>query len=417
MALYSGSDGATEVVVVGGGIIGLAVAWRARREGLSVHLIERDHIGAGASSVAAGMLAPVAEVELGDHGRAAIELGMRSAAMWPEYVARLEEAGGEAVGLRPSGLLMVARDEDEARELDRQASVRASLGLKALRLRGSEAREREPALAPTVRLALEAPDDRSVDPRRVLAALRGACVRDGVVLEEGAAVESLVFDRHPAGSSRVAGVRMRGGAERRAQHVVLACGAWSGAPLGLPAGAEVPVRPVKGQTVRLRDPAGAGLLRGPVRCPGAYLVPRDDGSLVLGASMEERGFELEATAGVVRDLLDEACELVPGVAELQLDEIAVGLRPGSPDNLPLIGRGACDGLVWATGHFRNGILMAPLTGELLVEVLAVGGGEPLRAQGGERLLALCDPLRVEREPGDLRAEPPGVRHAPRAGPA
>jgi len=382
VALYSRSEAATDVAVLGGGIIGLAVAWRARQRGLTVRLIERDAIGHGASSVAAGMLAPVTEVELGAHGRTALGLGLRSASIWPGFVAELEGLTGMEVGFRASGTLMVARDADEARELERQLAFRESIGVRALRLRASETRAREPSLAPTVRAGLEAPDDHSVDPRRVLVALRRACELTGVEIEERAGDAGLALD---AGERRLLGVH-GAGALHPAEHVVAACGAWSGALEGLPAQARPAVRPVKGQTVRLRDPSGPGLLRGAVRCQGAYLVPRADGTLVVGATVEERGFEREATAGAVHELLHEANELVPGISELYLEELAVGLRPGSPDNLPLIGPGACEGLIWATGHYRNGILLAPLTAELVSGLLLGESSDPL--------LAACDPARL-----------------------
>ncbi len=172
------SESTVDLAVLGGGIIGLSVAWRASQHGMSVALLERGELGGGATHVAAGMLAPVSEVEFGKAGRRALELGVRSAGMWADFAAELEQASGIDVGLRRTGTLVVARDEDEARELERQLAFRESLGLRALRLRASEAREREPALAPTVRLALEAPDDHSVDPRRVV--VRAAsCLRAG----------------------------------------------------------------------------------------------------------------------------------------------------------------------------------------------------------------------------------------------
>ena len=330
-------------------------------------LLERDRVGEGTSRVAAGMLAPVAEVEFGEAGRALLELGLRSAEMWPEFAAELERASGAEVGLLRTGTLVLARDEDEARELERQIAFRESLGLRTSRLRPSEAREREPALAPTVRLALEAPDDHSVDPRLVLAALRRACETAGVSLREHAPVARVLLD--DAGA-RVTGVALESGEVVPAGRLVIAAGAWSGRLEGLPAGARVPVRPVKGQILRLRDPAGPGLLERVVRFEGGYLVPRADGRYVLGATVEERGFERHATAGGVYELLRDAHELVPGVSELQIEELCVGLRPGTPDNLPVIGAGALEGLIWATGHHRNGILLAPLTAELVAEELA-----------------------------------------------
>ena len=376
-----------DVIIVGAGIIGLSVAWQACRRGLAVTVLEREEAGRGTSHVAAGMLAPVAEVEFGEAGRRLLELGLRSADMWPAFAAELEAAAGAEVGLLRTGTLLVARDEDEARELDRQAAFRDSLGLATSRLRPSEAREREPALAPTMRLALEASEDHSVDPRMVLAALRRACLDAGVDLRERTAVARLQLD---AAGRRLAGVALQGADGDRhllaAKRVIIAAGAWSGELDGLPAAARVPVRPVKGQILRLRDPAGPGLLGRVVRFGGGYLVPRADGRYVLGATVEERGFELRPAVGGVYELLRDAREALPGVSELEIEELCVGLRPGTPDNVPVIGRGLPEGLIWATGHHRNGILLAPLTAALVVDMLA--GERPV-----DPLLPACSPLR------------------------
>jgi glycine oxidase len=411
----SATDNSTvDLAIVGGGIVGLSVAWRARASGMSVALLERGALGAGATHVAAGMLAPVAEVEFGETGRRALELGMRSAWMWPSFAAELQRASGIDVGLRRTGTLVVARDDDEACELERQLAFRESLGVRAVRLRASEAREHEPALAPTVRLALHAPDDHSVDPRSVVAALRGACERTGVQLREHTPAIGVELD---ASETRVVGVRVardaaqmvdvddRGGADGiflgeggafdvvHASNVVVAAGAWSGGLAGLPDGAGVPVRPVKGQIMRLRDPAGPGLLDGVVRFEGGYLVPRGDGRYVLGATVEERGFEPDATVGGVYELLRDAHELVPGVSELHIEELGVGYRPSTPDNAPAIGPGVLKGLTWATGHHRNGILLAPLTAELVVASLVGRSGakcDTVASLAGGRSGAECD---------------------------
>jgi glycine oxidase len=377
------------VIVLGGGVIGLSVALAARERGMTVTVLERDRIGAGASSAAAGMLAPVAEAEFGGAAAHLLQMGLRSAAMWPQFADRLAEASGEDVGLRPAGTLMVARDDDEARELERQIAFRESLGVEAVRLRASEAREREPALAPTVRLAMEAPNDHSVDPRAVLRALRRACETAGVTVIEEAGSVCLSLD---ASDARVAGAVIRDGASGggelwRSEHVVIAVGAWSADGCGVPAAARVPVRPVRGQVLRLRDPGGPGLLGRVVRVQRSYLVPRADGRYVLGATVEERGFDLAPATGGVFELLRDAHEVVPGVSELHIEELCVGLRPGTPDNLPVIGAGALDGLYWATGHYRNGILLAPLTGELVAAALTGDG------TAAHDLLAPCDPAR------------------------
>ncbi len=359
--MRAGEHSTVDVAILGGGIIGLSVAWRAQAAGMSVAVFERGEIGQGATHVAAGMLAPVTEVEFGEAGRGVLELGMRSASMWPVFAIELESASGIDVGLRKTGTLVVARDDDEARELERQLTFRESLGLRAKRLRASEAREHEPALAPTVRLALHAPDDHSVDPRGVVAALRRSCEESGVRIREHEPTLDVKLD---ASKSRVTGV-----GDTRAGHVVVAAGAWSGEVAGLPNGTGVQVRPVKGQIMRLRDPAGPGMLEGVVRFEGGYLVPRGDGRYVLGATVEERGFESDPTAGGVYELLRDAHELVPGVSELRIEELNVGFRPCTPDNVPVVGRGDLEGLVWATGHHRNGVLLAPLTAEIVVEAL------------------------------------------------
>lgn len=372
---------AAELLVIGGGVIGLSVAWRARAQGLSVLLLEREQLGQGASHVAAGMLAPVAEVEFGASARRVLELGLRSAAMWPRFASELEGASSLTVGLRQTGTLMLARDEDEARELERQIALREELGLRARRLLPSQARECEPALAPTVRLALQAPDDHSVDPRLVLEALRVACRLSGVELRERVAVAGIDLD-----GGRVRGVRLQDGELLRAERVLIAAGAWSAQLQGLPDDARMPIHPVKGQILRLCDPAGAGLLECVVRFAGGYLVPRGDGNYVLGATVEERGFDRSPTVGGVYELLRDAHELVPGVSELQVTELGVGLRPGTPDNAPVIGPAGPEGLLWASGHHRNGILLAPLTAELILGALGVPGAP-------DPLLESCDPTR------------------------
>lgn len=373
-----------DVAIVGGGIAGLVCAWRARRAGLSVAVLERDTLGSATSSVAAGMLAPVTEAEFGEAGGRLLQLSLRSAQLWPQFATELEGETGLDVGLLQTGTLIVARDDDEARELERQLAFRRSLGLRAERLRASGARELEPALAPTVRLGVQAPDDHAVDPRLVLAALRRACEACGVDLREGAAVDSLVLD---SAGERVTGVALAAGERVAAGAVVLAAGAWTDHIAGLPDAVQIPVRPVKGQILRVRDPRGSGLVGRPVRFEGGYVVPRARGVYAIGGTVEEKGFDTAPTVGGVYEVLRAAGELVPGIDELEIEELLVGLRPGTPDNAPAIGPGALAGLVWATGHYRNGILLAPLTGELVAATLT---GE---TRGLGELLAACAPER------------------------
>jgi glycine oxidase len=312
------------------------------------------------------MLAPISEADAGE--QALLRLGLESARAWPAFAAELEAASGIGVDLRPNGTLLVARDRDEAEALERELALRHRFGLRAERLLPSRARRLEPALAPTVRLALDVPDDHAVDPRLVVAALARAADNAGALLRPHAEVAEVLPGR---------GVVLADANELvPAERIVLAAGPWSGALPGLPEDARVPVRPVKGQTLRLRDPAGPGLLERVVRWDGGYLVPRSDGGYVLGATREERGFDVAMTAGGVHDLLRDASELVPGVLELEVGELIAGLRPGTPDNAPIIGRSpAAPDLVWATGHHRNGALLTPVTADLAVAALT-GGDEP-----------------------------------------
>ncbi|HEY6759662.1 MAG TPA: glycine oxidase ThiO [Baekduia sp.] len=347
-----------DVAVVGGGVIGLAVAWRARQRGLDVLLVDRGDLGAGASSAAAGMLAPVAEADAQE--RALLVHNLESARRWPSFAGELEDVTGLDVGYRACGSLLLARDRDEAEHVERERALRERLGLKVERLLGSEARRREPALAPSLRLALALPDDHAVEPRRVVAALVEACTRAGVHLRPGVAVED------PADPAAL-----------DAERVVVATGAWAGQS------GRVPVRPVKGQALRLRDPSGPGLCDRVLRFEGGYLVPRGDGRYYLGATMEERGFDTAVTALGVYELLREAAEVIPGILELEIDEAFAGLRPGTPDNAPIVGTDPADErLVWATGHFRNGVLLCPLTADLVADELT--GGRPDHALRPER---------------------------------
>ena len=256
---------------------------------MSVTLLERDGVGEGTSRVAAGMLAPVAEVEFGGAGRRMLELALRSAGLWAGFAEELRATSGAEIVLRPTGTLLLARDADEEAELERQLEFRRSLGLDVRRLRPSAARELEPALAPTLRAALEAPGDHSVDPRPVLRALRDACVAAGVRIREHSPLASLDHD-----GRRLQAVVLADGERLSAGAVVLAAGPWSGRLEGLPDGVTVPVRPVKGQILRLRDPAGPGLLERVMRYEGGYVVPRGDGRYVLGG--DRRGARVRARA-------------------------------------------------------------------------------------------------------------------------
>jgi len=365
-ALPGAQQQSVDLAVIGGGAIGLAVAWRACQRGLSVTVLERAQPGAGSSGVAAGMLAPVTEAGFGEDDLLA--LNRESACRWSAFAAELARASGAEPGYQRSGTLLVAADRDAAEALDREIAYRDSLDLPVARLLPTAARALEPALAPTMRAAMHAPDDHAVDPRALIDALAAAVRAAGGELRSGCEVASLEID-----GNRVDGVRLTGGEHVRAAVVLVAAGCWSGSLHGLPPEARLPIRPVKGQILRLRDPDGPGLLERVLRTSEVYVVPRGDGRYVLGATVEERGFDTGVTAGAMHDLLRDAYDVLPGISELEVEEASAGLRPGTPDNAPIIGPGALDGLHWATGHYRNGILLAPITADLVADALV---GEP-----------------------------------------
>jgi glycine oxidase len=357
---------ALDAIVVGAGTIGLACAWRAARRGLRVRVLERDTPGAGATHVAAGMLAPVGEANWGEE--ALVRIALASARDWSRFAAELERDSGLESGYEPRGALHVALDRDEAEDLRRRFELMASvdLGVEWLRPRGC--RSLEPGLSPSVAAGVHLPGEAAVDPRLLVPALVAAVEEAGGEIVVQAEVVDALFE-----GEGIAGVVTADGREHRAERVVLASGAWSGASAWLPAPARPPVRPVKGQLLVLRGNPEQTVSERIVTTERVYLVPRPDGRLIVGATVEERGFDLQVTAGGVHELLREAYRTLPDVAELELVETLAGLRPGTPDNAPLIGPGAIDGLLLATGHFRNGILLTPGTAETIAAMLA---GEP-----------------------------------------
>jgi glycine oxidase len=356
---------AADVAVIGGGVIGLGIAWRTARRGAAVTLVDPEP-GSGASGVAAGMLAPVTELHYAE--RALLELTLASAEAYPGFVADLERETGLDVGYRRCGTLSVGWMGSDLAGLRDLAAFQRELGLSVEVLSATELRRLEPLLAPGLPGGVFVRGDHQVDPARLVAALRAAALAAGVEIVAQPAV-GLAHD-----GEAVTGAHLGDGTQLRADQTVLAAGAWS-TLIDLPVDITLPVRPVKGQTLHLVGQPGllTHVVRGDVRGAPVYLVPRDDGRLVIGASSEEAGFDVRARAGVVHDLLRDAQALVPAVAELELAEVRTGLRPGTPDNAPLLGRIGVDGLVVATGHHRNGVLLAPVTADGIADLL---GGTP-----------------------------------------
>jgi glycine oxidase len=345
--------------VIGAGLIGLSCAWRARKRGLSVLVVDRAPApGAGTSHVAAGMLAPVTEMDFGEEGP--LRANMLARERWPAFAAELEEVTGLPTGYRDTGALVVAADRDDAEALRRLHDLHRSLGLASEWLTPSRCRALEPGLSPRIGGGVWAPQDGSADPRATVRALAAAAGE----LELGVEVQAIEHD-----GSSVTGVRTSAGTIA-ARRVVVAAGPWSAALA--PLGDGPPVRPVKGQILELRTRDG---MPNPfdrvIRTPRCYLVSRGDGRVVVGATVEEQGFDTTVTADGVFRLLEAAWEVLPDVGELELLGAKAGLRPGTPDNTPIVGPDpALDGLIWATGHWRNGVLLAPVTGDAVAEMIA-----------------------------------------------
>ncbi|HEX4247474.1 MAG TPA: glycine oxidase ThiO [Pseudonocardia sp.] len=378
------------LAIVGAGVIGLSCAWRAAEAGWAVELVDPAP-GSGSSWVAGGMLAPVTEAWPGEEDL--LELGAESLRRWPAFAAELTEAAGRPAGLRTEGTVVVAAAAGDRAELDDLAGYLAKLDREVDRLTARELRRLEPSIGPDVRGGLSVPGDLAVDNRVLLAALRAAAERAGVRFVEARAARVTadgVELADGADGERIGAQRAGAGRDRRcveADAVLIAAGAHSA---GLHAGLDGLVRPVKGEILRLRHRAGAlappsRTVRAVVDGRPVYAVPRDGGGLVIGATQYETGFDTEPTVGGVRDLLRDAERVLPGVAEYALVEAAAGLRPGTPDNLPLIGSLAGGPLV-ATGHGRNGMLLAPIT---TVAVLALLSGEPVPPAA-----AVADPARL-----------------------
>ena len=362
------SAGRPDVVVVGAGLIGLASAWRLAQAGLRVTVCDPAP-GRRTSSVAAGMLAPVTEVEYGEE--ALLALNLASAAAWPGFAAEVEEASGLPAGLHASGTLSVAYDVDDVAVLARLASYQRRLGLEVAELTGRETRKREPMLAVGVAGGLWVPGDHSVDNRKTVAALLVA------VEKAGAEIVRQRVGRIRVEGERAAGVVLEDGTRIDAGVTVVAAGPWSAQLDGVPDDLVVPVRPVKGEIVRLRVPEAyrpvlSHTVRATARGFSVYLVPRPDGELVVGATSTELGFDTRVLAGGVYRLLRDARTVLPVTDELEVTETVAGLRPATPDNAPVLGPSGLDGLVWATGHYRNGVLLTPVTADVVTTLVTTG---------------------------------------------
>ena len=349
------------VAIIGAGVVGLGIAWRLAGRA-EVTVFDRGKAGAGASYAAAGMLAACSEAEPGEE--ALVALGRDSQARWPAFAQELAQVSGVDVELRDEGTLVLALTADDQGEIAHRLEFQRQLGLPLEWLSAAATRAREPHLAGKIAGPLFSPQHHQVDNRKLTQSLRSAAESAGVKIREHCPVKEISVQH-----GRAAGVVLDDGTLVPADKVVLAAGAWSRGVGGLPPDRRPPVRPVKGQMLALRMDAHAPLLNHVLWAPGAYLVPRRDGRLIIGGTVEEKGFDDNITAGGMLTLLEAAWRAVPAVEELPIDEIWVGHRPGSRDDAPILGRGPLEGLFYATGHHRNGILLAPVTADAMARLV------------------------------------------------
>jgi glycine oxidase len=356
------------VAIIGAGVVGLGIAWRlASRADVSV--FDRGKAGSGASHAAAGMLAACCEAEPGEE--ALVALGRDSQARWPGFAEELQRASGIDVDLRREGTVVLALTADDQAALAHQLEFQKKLGLPLEWLSAAATRAKEPHLAGKIAGGVFSPEDHQVDNRKLTQALRVAAEAAGVKIYEQRPVAEISVQ-----SGRADGVIFEDGTRAEADIVVLAAGAWSRGIKGLPPDRRPPVRPVKGQMLALRMDPASPLLNHVLWAPGAYLVPRRDGRMIVGGTVEEKGFDETITAGGMLTLLEAAWRAIPAIEELPIDEIWVGHRPGSRDDAPILGRAPLENLFYATGHHRNGILLAPVTADAMAKLILDDVSEP-----------------------------------------
>jgi glycine oxidase len=367
-----------DVVIAGGGVIGGAIALELSRAGLRVAVVDRQQPGQEASWASAGIISPAPE---NPAMIVTVPLAKASVALYPEFVAQVEEISGESVGWRPKGTIDALFSHDTKAELSTIIALHHGLGLKAEPLRAEDARELEPALSEEVEAAVLRPEESSVDNRALTEAVLEAAKRSGAE----------IFSRHAAKAiwregGRCAGLLLHN-EKIEAKWTIIAAGCFSAAIEGVTAYA--PVRPAKGQMVALRAEDVA--IERVLWSEKIYLVPRNDGRILAGATVEHTGFDKRTTAGGIAKVLSGAIELAPDLANAQIEETWAGLRPDSPDHLPILGPTDLDGLLIATGHFRSGILLTPITARVIREWITEGRVSvewerfsPLRFQNASR---------------------------------
>lgn len=339
----------SEAVIVGGGVVGLSIGWQLLRRNIEVTLIEKGEAGKAASWLAAGMLAPNAEV--GFEEIDFLKFGEKSLALYPQFLSELKEDSGIDVPIDRCGTLMIGLDRDDSEFLKRLYDFRKSLKLPAEWLGGMKARDLEPMLSPKVVAGLWLPTDAQIDNRLLVSALKQAFLNKGGRLIERCAARTIHAPTRILTTEK---------GEIEYSKLILAMGCWARNIGGISDAHLPPVRPVKGQILTLQMSKDLALSK-VVRSPRVYLAPKQDGRLVIGATSEEKGFDESVTAGGAMDLLQEGYEAVPAIYDMTLQEVGVGLRPASRDNEPILGESPYTNVFYATGHYRHGILLAPIT--------------------------------------------------------
>lgn len=354
-----------KTVVIGAGVVGLGIAWRLAQAGCTVDVYDKGEAGRGASWAAAGMLAAAAEAEPGEEPL--LPLTLESQRLWPDFARELAQATRISCEYRDEGTIVVALNRDDAESLRHSFDFQKGLGLEIEWLNAAEARRLEPHLRPGIAAAVLSRNDHQVENRALTCALIAACRGAGVAIHEHCRVAEIVME-----GGKAHGIETAEGREG-ADVVVLAAGAWSREVGGIPGAFRPPVRPIKGQMLAAQMDKTAPLVRHVVWLPnGGYLVPRNDGRLIIGGTVEERGFDTAITAGGLLTLIEAAWRAVPTIEELPIVETWVGFRPGSRDDAPMLGPSGVDGLVIATGHHRNGILLTPISAAVISQYILSG---------------------------------------------
>lgn len=359
------TSGSKSIGIVGGGVIGLSLAWLLAREGCNVSVFERDRCARHASWAAAGMLAAATETTPGEE--AFFALGVASRQMWPGFAKDLEAATGMSIGLQSCGIITGAHSQAHASQLQQTAKMLSAMGERVRILSAEQAREKEPQLADDILLAFYSHDDGQVDNRLFGDALLIACARAGVDIREGTSVQDVVL------SGGFATGLMVDGETYAFDRIVLAAGPWSSSSFPSLEGKLPRVFPVKGQMLAFESDAEFNHV---IWGDGIYIVPREDGRVIIGATVEDAGFDISVDEATIKRQVERAAAVVPALEDADVVDTWAGLRPQTDDGLPLIGETEVPNLVMATGHYRNGILLAPVTAMLLTRLLCEGDVPP-----------------------------------------